>query len=85
MPRKPKGGRRKNVRIDQRKLDIARKALGVETETEAIELALDEIVVRWELNEALEEVGGKFPDFLDPYGSDEIGLEFRILPLEPDR
>jgi hypothetical protein len=83
MPRRPKGGRRKNVRIDQRKLDIVRKELGVETETEAIERALDEIVLRVELRERLEKVGGKFPDWPDPYGSDEIALEFRIPPLEP--
>jgi hypothetical protein len=84
MPRKAKGGRRKNVRIDQRKLDIVRKELGVETETEAIEKALDEIVFRAELRARLKEVGGKFPDWGDPFGSDEIGLEFRIPPFEPD-
>lgn len=32
---------RKNVVMDQRKLDIARRALGVDTETEAIDHALD--------------------------------------------
>ena len=32
---------RKNVVMDQRKLDAARRALGVETETEAIDQALD--------------------------------------------
>jgi hypothetical protein len=32
---------RKNVIMDQRKLDAARRALGVETETEAIDQALD--------------------------------------------
>ena len=32
---------RKNVIMDQRKLDVARQALGVETETEAIDQALD--------------------------------------------
>lgn len=32
---------RKNVVMDQRKLDAARRALGVDTETEAIDQALD--------------------------------------------
>jgi hypothetical protein len=83
MGRKPKGGRRKNVRIDQRKLDIVRKELGVETETEAIEKALDDIVLRVELRERLKNLGTE-PDRLDPYGDDEIALEFRIPPLTPD-
>ena len=43
--RQRRGGRtgwvRKNVIMDQRKLDAARRALGVETETEAIDQALD--------------------------------------------
>jgi len=37
-----------------------------------------------DLREALDEVGGKFPDCPDPYGEDEEGLEFRIPPLEPE-
>jgi len=32
---------RKNVIMNQRKLDAAKRALGVDTETEAIDLALD--------------------------------------------
>jgi hypothetical protein len=84
MGRKPKGGTRKNVRIDQRKLDIVRRELGVATETEAIEKALDEIVFRAEVREWWEKYGGKFPDWRDPFGADEIGLEFRIPPLERD-
>ena len=40
---------RKNVVMDQRKLDVARRALGVETETEAIDQALDFVVFREEL------------------------------------
>jgi hypothetical protein len=51
--RRVRGGRtgwvRKNVIMDQRKLDIARRALGVETETEAIDLALDFVAFREEL------------------------------------
>jgi hypothetical protein len=40
---------RKNVVMDQRKLDVARRALGVETETEAIDQALDLVSFREEL------------------------------------
>jgi len=37
------------VIMDQRKLDVARRALGVETETEAIDQALDFVAFREEL------------------------------------
>lgn len=51
--RRVRGGRagwvRKNVAMDQRKLDVARRALGVETETEAIDQALDFVAFRKEL------------------------------------
>lgn len=40
---------RKNVLMDQRKLDVARRALGADTETEAIDQALDFIAFRNEL------------------------------------
>ena len=40
---------RKNVVMDQRKLDAARRALGVDTETQAIDLALDFVAFRHEL------------------------------------
>lgn len=40
---------RKNVVMDQKKLDAARRALGVQTEAEAIDLALDFISFRREL------------------------------------
>ena len=38
--------RRKNIRLDQRKLDEARRALGAATETATIEQALDLVVFR---------------------------------------
>jgi hypothetical protein len=44
-----KGWVRKNVVMDQRKLDRARRALGVDTETEAIDRALDFVAFREEL------------------------------------
>ena len=40
---------RKNVVMDQRKLDTARRLLGVETETETIDVALDLVAFRREL------------------------------------
>ena len=40
---------RKNVVVDQRKLDVVRRALGVDTETEAIDQALDFVAFREEL------------------------------------
>ena len=40
---------RKNVVMDQRKLDVARRTLGVDTETEAIDQALDFVAFRKEL------------------------------------
>ena len=40
---------RKNVVMDQRKLDVARRALGVDTETEAIDQALDFVAFSEEL------------------------------------
>jgi hypothetical protein len=51
--RRVRGGRagwvRKNVVMDQRKLDVARRALGVDTETEAIDQALDFVAFGEEL------------------------------------
>jgi hypothetical protein len=44
---------RKNVVMDQRKLDAARRVLGVDTETEAIDLALDFVAFRRELAQGI--------------------------------
>jgi hypothetical protein len=52
---------RKNIVMDQRKLDVARRALGVDTETEAIDQALDFVAFREELAEgfaAVRRTGG---------------------------
>jgi hypothetical protein len=49
---------RKNVVMDQRKLDAARRVLGVETETEAIDVALDLVAFRRELVRGLASVRG---------------------------
>lgn len=46
-----RGWVRKNMVMDQRKLDVARRALGVDTETETIDRALDFVAFREELAE----------------------------------
>jgi len=53
--------RRKNMLIDQRKLDAAKAALGVATETAAVDAALDLVVFRTEVFrglDALVDAGG---------------------------
>lgn len=47
---------RKNMVMDQQKLDAARRALGVKTETEAIDLALDFVAFRRELAQGISAV-----------------------------
>ena len=54
--RPPRGWVRKNLHIDQRKLDVARKALGVKTETEAVDAALDAIAFRKEISEGVRRI-----------------------------
>lgn len=54
--RRRAGWVRKNVAMDQRKLDVARRALGVETETEAIDKALDFVAFREELAKGFDAV-----------------------------
>lgn len=52
---------RKNMLMDQRKLDVVRRALNVMTETEAVDAALDEIAFRGEIGRgirALRRAGG---------------------------
>jgi hypothetical protein len=73
--RRARGGRagwvRKNVAMDQRKLDAARRALGVATETEAIDLALDFVAFRREVADglaAMRDAGG-IEDVFDKRGA----------------
>lgn len=49
---------RKNVRLDQHSLDAARRILGAKTETEAITTALDLVVFRKELVDAVRAMYG---------------------------
>ena len=48
-----RGWVRKNLHIDQRKLDVARRALGTKTETETVDAALDAIAFRKELSDGV--------------------------------
>ena len=51
--------RHKHVRIDQRKLDRARRALGARTETETLDRALDIVVAEADIDRALRSARGK--------------------------
>ena len=51
--------RHKHLRIDQGKLDKAKKALDAKTDTEAIDRALTLVVSEAEINTALRRVRGK--------------------------
>ena len=48
--------KRKNILVDQRKLDAAKTALGALTETATIDAALDLVVFRTEVFSALDRV-----------------------------
>lgn len=50
--------RRKNLNIDQAKLDRARRILGVRTETEAVDQALSMLLFREELVQGIRDIGG---------------------------
>jgi len=55
-PRAPVVRKRKNILVDQRKLDAAKTALGALTETATIDAALDLVVFRTEVFGALDRV-----------------------------
>jgi hypothetical protein len=50
--------RRKNVNIDQSKLDRVREILGADSETEAIDQALSLLLLREELVQGVEKIAG---------------------------
>jgi hypothetical protein len=50
--------RRKNLNVDQTKLDRAKDALGARTETEAIDQALSLVLLREELVEGIRRIAG---------------------------
>ncbi len=51
--------RHKHIRIDQRKLDRARKVLAASTETEALDRALSLVVSEADIDAALRQGAGK--------------------------
>ena len=51
--------RHKHVRIDQSKLDRAKKVLAASTDTEALDRALTLVVTEAEIDATLRSVGGK--------------------------
>lgn len=51
--------RHKHVRIDQTKLDRAKKVLGASTDTEALDRALTLVVSEAEIDAVLRRAGGK--------------------------
>jgi hypothetical protein len=48
--------KRKNMLMDQRKLDVAKATLGADTETAAVDAALDLVVFRVEVFGALDQL-----------------------------
>jgi hypothetical protein len=48
--------KRKNMLMDQRKLDVAKATLGTDTETAAVDAALDLVVFRSEVFQALDQL-----------------------------
>ena len=48
--------KRKNMLMDRRKLDVAKATLGADTETAAVDAALDLVVFRAEVFHALEDL-----------------------------
>jgi hypothetical protein len=54
--RSRRGWVRKNMRIDQRKLDVARTVLGTSTEIETVDAALDAVAFRHELLDGIARV-----------------------------
>ncbi len=56
MARAARVMKRKNMLMDQRKLDAAKAALGTDTETAAVDAALDLVVFRTEVFQALDQL-----------------------------
>jgi hypothetical protein len=56
MPKVTRVLKRKNMLMDQRKLTAAKRALGAETETAAVDAALDLLVFRSEVFGGLDEL-----------------------------
>jgi len=59
---------RKNLRLDQAKLDRARRILGTATETETVEQALDLVAFRQEVTAGVRRLAGS-KTLRDPFGA----------------
>lgn len=57
--------RRKNLLLDQEKLDLLRGSLGVATDQEAVERVIDEAVIDRELIDATLALGGSIAGMVD--------------------
>ena len=57
-PRRPASRARKNMRLDPALLDAAKQALGADSETEAVTLALRRVVANGRVAAGLRAIGG---------------------------
>jgi hypothetical protein len=62
---RPASVRRKNLRLDQKKLDLLRARLGLSSDQEVVERVIDEAVADRELIDATLELGGALPGLRD--------------------
>jgi hypothetical protein len=62
---RPATVRRKNLLLDQAKLDLLRGSLGVSTDQEVVERVVDEAVIDRELIDATLALGGSIPEMVD--------------------
>jgi hypothetical protein len=62
---RPATVRRKNLLLDQEKLDLLRGSLGVATDQEAVERVIDEAVIDRELIDATLALGGSIAGMVD--------------------
>jgi len=62
---RPATVRRKNLLLDQEKLDLLRGSLGVATDQEAVERVIDEAVIDRELIDATLALGGTLAGMVD--------------------
>jgi hypothetical protein len=75
--------RHKHVRIDQTKLEKAKKVLDARTDTEAIDGALSLVVSEAEIDTALRRIGGKGKLKTRPGRVDPIVMQRKRLPGFP--
>ena len=57
--------RRKNLRLDQRKLDLLRDSLGLDTDQAVVERVIDDAVIDRELVNATLALGSALPTIID--------------------